>query len=145
FLVIMLASVELGIKAFIQADLDRVLTEVATNLSVSESDAENSRDYVNAQICAMAGPLIDCHELSIGAKVVSGRLFDYRNQSLSEQWNVGCAADVVIVELTYSYFDIILPFAIADIVEVNGIKRYRSRAVLRREPILAGSHACAAR
>ncbi len=139
FLLILMASVELGIKSFIQSDLDRVLSEVTSNLSMNDRDVETSESYINQRICAIAGPLINCGEIEVGSAVVTGRLFDYRNQSLSGRWNVGCGGDVILIELTFKYFDIMFPFAVADIVTVNGEKRYRSRVVVRREPILSGS------
>lgn len=142
FFLIMFASVELGIKSFIQADLDRVLSEVTSTMSMNDSSAEDAEDYVNERVCAIAGPLINCHQLDVGAVVVTGRLFNYSNSSLSGQWNIGCGGDVVLFEMTYPYTDIMFPFAVADIVQVNGVKRYRSRAVVRREPILAGRSSC---
>ena len=144
FLLVVLASIEIGIKAFIQADLDRMLTELTSDLSMTFNDAEDAADYITTTACDRASLLLDCNELDVGATVVDGRLFDYRNASLSGTWDVGCPGDTVIIELTYGYFDVLFPFAIADIVQVDGAKRYRSRAVLRREPILAGNDNCAA-
>jgi Flp pilus assembly pilin Flp len=142
FLLILVATVELGVKSFIQAELDRVLTEVSTNLSLLANDASEARAYVDSTVCGISGPLLDCGQLDFGATRVTGRLFDYRNSSLSGLWNLGCGGDTVLVELTYAYEDIIVPFAVADVVEVSGAKRYRSRAVLRREPILSGAGTC---
>lgn len=143
FLLVIIATVELGAKSLIQADLDRVLTEVTTNLSYRSNDAEDAREYIDSVICSTSGPMLDCTAIDIGAVVVSGRLFDYRNQSLSGSWALGCGGDTVLVEMTYAYQDFIVPFAVADVVEVAGAKRYRSRAVIRREPILSGAGSCA--
>ncbi|WP_196260769.1 TadE/TadG family type IV pilus assembly protein [Pelagibacterium limicola] len=144
FFLIVAASVELGVKSFIQAELDRVLADTTAALSILASDAYDSRTYVENTICSMSGPVLDCNSLEIGAVVVRGRLFDYRNLSLAGQWNPGCGGDVVLIELTYPYTDIIMPFAVADIVETGEGKRYRSRTVLRREPVLSGNGVCAA-
>lgn len=143
FLLIVLASIDLGIKAFIQADLDRLLTELSADVSLAFSDAEDSSEYLATKVCSGASLLLDCDNLAVGATVVEGRLYDYRNASLEGTWNLGCPGDTLILEVTYAYFDIILPFAVADIVTVGDTRRYRSRAVLRREPILAGGSNCA--
>ncbi|MBU1304116.1 MAG: pilus assembly protein [Alphaproteobacteria bacterium] len=142
FLVILLASVDLGVNAFIQGDLDRVLEDVTYNLSIKASDATSASKYKEDYLCGILGPLLNCSKLDIGATVVVGRLFDYRNQSLFGLWSLGCGGDTIIVEITYPYQQAIVPFAIADIVEVNGQKSFRSRAVVRREPILTGAGAC---
>ncbi|WP_404403128.1 TadE/TadG family type IV pilus assembly protein [Pelagibacterium halotolerans] len=142
FLLVLAGTVELGVKSFIQAELDRALGDTAATLSILASDAYDSQAFVEDTLCSMSGPVLDCNALEIGAVVVAGRLFDYRNLSLSGQWNPGCGGDVIIIELTYPYRDIIIPLAIADIVETEEGKRYRSRTVLRREPVLSGSRAC---
>ena len=113
FLLVVLASIEIGIKAFIQADLDRMLTELTSDLSMTFNDAEDAADYITTTACDRASLLLDCNELDVGATVVDGRLFDYRNASLSGTWDVGCPGDTVIIELTYGYFDVLFPFAIA--------------------------------
>lgn len=142
FLLVLLASVDLGVKAFIQGDLDRVLEDVTNNLALKANEATSASKYKDEFLCGILGPLLRCDELDLGATVVVGRLFDYRNKPLSGLWSLGCGGDTVLVELTYPYEQNIAPFAIADIVEVGGQKRFRSRAVLRREPILTGAGAC---
>jgi Flp pilus assembly pilin Flp len=143
FILVIVAIVELGAKSLIQADLDRVLTEVTTNLSYRSNDANDAREYIDDMVCGISSPLMDCSEIDLGATVVAGRLFDYRNRSLAGLWTLGCGGDTVLVEMTYAYQDFLVPFAVADVVEVAGEKRYRSRAVIRREPILSGAGACA--
>jgi Flp pilus assembly protein TadG len=143
FLMVIIAIVELGAKSLIQADLDRVLTEVTSNLSYRSNNAADAREYIDSVICSTSGPLLDCGGIDIGAVVVSGRLFNYRNQSLAGSWTLGCGGDTVLIEMTYAYQDFLIPFAVADVVEVGGQKRYRSRTVIRREPILSGAGACA--
>lgn len=142
FLLVVLATVELGVKSFTQAEVDRVLGEVTTYLSITASDSKDAKEFIDGTLCGIAGPLLDCNKIDLGSAVVSGRLFDYRNRSLSGAWNLGCGGDVILIELTYPYTDLLFPFAIADIVTVADEKRYRSRSVLRREPLLAGAGAC---
>lgn len=142
FLLVILATVELGIKSFTQAEVDRVLGEVTTYLSITASDSEDSEAFIETTLCAIAGPLLDCSRLEIGSVVVSGRLFDYRDRSLAGEWTLGCGGDVILIELTYPYADLMIPFAIADTVVLADGKHYRSRAVLRREPLLAGAGSC---
>ncbi len=143
FLLVIIATVELGAKSLIQADLDRVLTEVTSNLSYRTNDADDGRAYIEEVVCNIGGPLLDCSEIDVGATVVSGRLFDYRDRSLAGLWSLGCGGDTVLIEMTYAYQDFIVPFAVADVVEGVSGKRYRARAVIRREPILTGSGVCA--
>jgi Flp pilus assembly pilin Flp len=143
FLLVIVATVELGAKSLIQADLDRVLTEVTSNLSYRTNDADDGRAYIEDVVCNISGPLLDCSEIDVGATVVSGRLFDYRDRSLAGLWSLGCGGDTVLIEMTYAYQDFIVPFAVADVVEGVGGKQYRARAVIRREPILTGSGVCA--
>lgn len=143
FIFLIGGTVELGAKSLLQADLDRVLTEVTADLSSRATAATKPADFIKTAVCGIAGPMLDCNQLDIGATVVTGRLFDYRNRSLAGMWSLGCAGDTVLIEMTYTYQDFIMPFAIADVVEVAGKKRYRARAVIRREPILTGPGACA--
>ena len=143
FIFILAGTVELGAKSLLQADLDRVLTEVTAELSFRATTATNSAEFMTATVCGIAGPMLDCDQLDIGATVVIGRLFNYRDQSLAGLWNLGCAGDTVLIEMTYAYQDFIVPFAVADVVTVAGQKRYRARSVIRREPILTGAGACA--
>lgn len=142
FVFLIAGTVELGAKSLLQADLDRVLTEVTSDLSSRATDAAKASDFIQTTVCGISGPLLDCNQIDIGATVVTGRLFDYRNRSLAGLWSLGCAGDTVLIEMTYAYQDFIMPFAIADVVEVAGTKRYRARAVIRREPILTGPDAC---
>ncbi|WP_171015741.1 TadE/TadG family type IV pilus assembly protein [Devosia sp. FKR38] len=142
FLLVLLASTDVGVKAFIQGDLDRVLEEATNNLALKANEASSASKYKEYFLCGALGPLLNCDDLEIGATVVGGRLFDYRNKPLSGLWSLGCGGDTVLVELTYPYEQIIAPFAIADIIEVEGKKRFRSRAVVLREPILTGAGAC---
>lgn len=143
FILIVGGIVELGAKSLLQADLDRVLTEVTSELSSRAATATNASEFIATTVCGIAGPMLDCNQIDIGATVVSGRLFDYRNQSLAGLWSLGCAGDTVLIEVTYAYQDFIVPFAVADVVTVEGQKRYRARSVIRREPILTGAGACA--
>ena len=143
YLLIVGATIELGVKSLLQSDLDRVLTEVTSVLSSRATATPNARDFIEDTLCDIARPMLDCSQLDIGATVVSGRLLDHRNQSLAGLWNLGCAGDTVLIEVTYSYQDFVLPMAVADVVTVAGEKRYRARSVIRREPILTGAGACA--
>lgn len=142
FIFILVGTVELGVKSLLQADLDRVLTEVTSELSSRATAATKPGEFITTTVCGIAGPMLDCNQINIGATVVSGRLFDYRDKSLAGLWSLGCAGDVVLIEMTYEYHDFILPFAIADVVTVAGEKRFRARSVIRREPILTGAGAC---
>lgn len=143
YILILGATIELGAKSLLQSELDRVLTEVTSVLSSRATTATKASDFVESTVCGIASPIFDCSQIDIGATVVSGRLFDYRNQSLSGMWSLGCAGDTVLIEVTYAYQDFILPFAVADVVAVGDEKRYRARSVIRREPILTGAGACA--
>lgn len=143
YILILGAIIELGAKSLLQSDLDRVLTEVTSVLSSRATIAANAGEFIESTVCAIASPMLDCSQIDIGATVVNGRLFDYRNQSLAGIWSLGCGGDTVLIEVTYAYQDFILPFAVADVVSVDGEKRYRARSVIRREPILTGPGACA--
>lgn len=143
YILILGATIELGAKSLLQSELDRVLTEVTSVLSSRATAATKASDFIESTVCSIANSMLDCSQIDVGATVVSGRLFDYRDRSLAGTWNLGCAGDTVLIEVTYAYQDFILPFAVADVMSLEGGKRYRARSVIRREPILTGPGACA--
>lgn len=144
FFTMMFAIIVVGYHALIQAELDRATTTIAQHISIFAHTDPTSRDYLGKGPCKdFVGPLIDCSELRLGAAEVKGRMVDYRSKVIgNSEWSLGCAGDTVIVELTYPFSSLLAPIAIADIVESEGNKFYRSRAVIRREPIFAGGATC---
>ncbi|MDP3527001.1 MAG: hypothetical protein Q8S27_20700, partial [Hoeflea sp.] len=126
--------------SLVQSELDRAAGSIASQIAIQANQSPTSADFLSAGTCSQhIGPLLDCGRLSLGATKVTGRLLDYRNKLIGgSTWSLGCAGDTVLVELSYPVASFITPVVIADVIEVGEQKVYRSRAVIRREPIITG-------
>ncbi len=56
FLLVVLATVEMGVKSFTQAEVDRVLGEVTTYLSITASDSKDAKEFTTARYAASRAP-----------------------------------------------------------------------------------------
>lgn len=130
--------------SLVQSELDRAVGSIATQISILASQNPTSTDFLSPAACEQhVGTLLNCSRLRLGATKVSGRLSDYRNNLLGgSTWSLGCAGDTVLVELSYPVQSFVTPVVIADVIEAGDQKYYRSRAVIRREPIITGSGSC---
>lgn len=130
--------------SLVQSELDRAVGSIATQIAIEASEKPTSTDFLSAAACKQhVGSLLDCSRLKLGATTVVGRLVDYRNKLIGgATWALGCAGDTVLVELSYPVASFITPVVIADVIESGGEKFYRSRAVIRREPVITGSGSC---
>lgn len=145
FLATMFATVELSYKSFVQTALDNNLYVAASQISITGFDHETPQKFIEEYVCVdLAAVLLRCEEIEIGVKKIptSGRLSQFREASIIGEWDLGCSYDAVLVELNYPIKDISHPLAVADIVYRDGQKYFRSRGVVRREPLLTGPGAC---
>ncbi|WP_175616910.1 TadE family protein [Rhizobium sp. RU33A] len=144
FFAMIFAIIEVGYHALIQSELDRATTTIAQHISSFAHAEPTSSDYLAKGPCKdYVGSVLDCTKLRLGATEVEGRMVDFRNMIIgSSVWSLGCAGDTVIIELTYPYTELVSPIVIADVVNDNGGEYYRSRAVIRREPMFAGGSEC---
>ncbi|MEL6687955.1 MAG: TadE/TadG family type IV pilus assembly protein [Pseudomonadota bacterium] len=145
FLAALFATIELSYKSFVQTALDNNLYTAASQISIIGFDYDSPKKFVDEYVCTdVASVLLRCEEIEIGVKKIplSGRLSQYREQSVIGEWDLGCAYDALLIEINYPITDIAHPIAVADIVYRDGQKYYRSRGVVRREPVLSGPGAC---
>jgi Flp pilus assembly pilin Flp len=143
FLLCVFAMLEVGYKALVQAELDRMLTDVMSDIALRSVGEATAANYVNGVICArFPSSLITCSEVLLGAQKVDGRLINYRSQTIGGRWSPGCGGDTVLVELTYPLINITNPIVIADIVTIDGKDYYRSRGIVRREPVFSDGASC---
>ncbi len=135
--------IELSYKSILQSELDNKLYAVASDIGVNNFTAETSTEFMVNQFCPEIGTaFLKCSDVELGVETISDHFYTYRNQTMIGKWNLGCANDPIIVELSYPVANFMHPFAIGDIVERSGKQYYRSRAVIRREPLLSGSSTC---
>lgn len=145
FLATMFATIELSYKSFVQTALDNNLYVAASQISITGFDQDTPEKFIEEYVCVdLSAVLLRCEDVEIGVKKIptSGRLSQYRDQSIVGEWDLGCSYDALLVELNYPIKDISHPIAVADIVYRDGKKYYRSRGVVRREPLLTGPGAC---
>lgn len=134
------ANLELGIKSIQQNELDTKMSAIAANIAMQAQPASSASEYMRETFCKDIGTLmLDCRKVTIGARTIpnSSRMVSLQNRSIIGEWNVGCGGDAVLLELNYPVTNISHPIAIGDIVKRGGSQFYRSRAVIRREPIVA--------
>lgn len=132
---------ELSYKDILQSELDNKLYALALEVSINESGSSSGPEFMRDQFCPQTGTnFLKCDEILIGVQNVTGRtrLTEFTNKSIIGTWELGATDDTLIVELNYPLVDFIHPIAIADVVTVAEKRYYRSRGVIRREPILAG-------
>lgn len=144
FFLLIFATLGLVYHALVQSELDRAITSIASDIALRATDAKTSALYLSDGACSQfVGAFLDCDRIKLGASTVTGRMIGYKDTVFGNtSWNLGCAGDTVILELTYPYAELITPVVIADLVKKDGQTYYRSRAVVRREPIVTGAAAC---
>lgn len=134
------ANLELGVKSIQQSELDAKMSAVASKLSLSAEPANSAIDFINGTFCQDIGTtMLNCSKVTIGAVTVanSARMINLQNQSIIGQWDLGCNGETVLIEVNYPVSNITHPIAIGDVVERGDSDFFRSRAVIRREPVLA--------
>lgn len=130
--------------SLMQSELDRAAGSITTQIAIQANQNPTPADFLSQATCEQhVGSLLNCSRLQLGATTVTGRLFDYRDKVIGgSAWALGCAGDTVLVELTYPVDSFVTPVVIADVIKVGEQKFYRSRTVIRREPIITGNGSC---
>lgn len=142
FFFAIVAIMELSVKSLMQAQLDHQMFDAAMTLSREDDAGISKADYQTNVICGhVVSPMLRCEDILIGAAAfpIDVRFYPVRNDIFVDQWDTGCGGSSVIVELLYPVNHILMPFAVADTVNYNGADYYRSRGVIRREPLLVGT------
>lgn len=139
-LMIMIFSIiEISYKIMLQAELDEKLYAVASDISINAHDAEDAAEFLSEHFCPKIGTnFLRCSDVEIGVRTITGstRLVSLRDERLAGEWNLGTQNDAVIIELNYPARNMVHPVTIGDIIFRNGDRYYRSRGVIRREPLL---------
>ncbi|MCI5043403.1 MAG: pilus assembly protein [Aquisalinus sp.] len=142
FFIVLFAIIELSYKTIIQTELDKLAFDFAMTMA-RESDATISKaDYKNDIICARnSAPFLNCENILFGADAYNSnqRLYRLIDNVFVDSWNTGCAGSTVIVEMLYPVTHTLIPFASADVIQYDGKPHFRSRGLIRREPVLNGS------
>jgi Flp pilus assembly pilin Flp len=142
FLYVVFAIMEVSYKGIIQAELDDKLYAVAMDLSVNNHSADSVNEFMSEHFCPNIGTtFLKCEDVVLGVKVIpdATRLVSYRNASVSGDWALGAENSTLLVELNYPLTNLLNPIVIADIIERDSGSFYRSRGVVRREPLLSTS------
>ena len=143
FFLVIFGIIETGLKSVQQSELDSNVYEIASKISTTRFEEKDVDEFTENSLCQdYSFAILDCNKISIGVTVVNGRMINFRNQSIVGQWNVGCPDDTLIVELNYPVTHFVHSFAVADVVERSDEEFFRSRGVIRREPIVGGSDKC---
>ncbi len=137
------AIIELSYKGIIQNELDNKLYVVSSEIGINNFTSDNASEFMRDEFCPDIGTtFMKCDEIEIGVRVLPGRPYLYRNDTVIGQWDLGCTSDVIMIELNYPVTNLVHPIAIADITTRSNEKYYRSRSVIRREPLLSGGSSC---
>lgn len=144
FFYLVFAIIELSVKAMQQNELDNFMMFTYQELATSPVQAANAPDHL-AQLCE-DGPIhiLSCDDIILGAQVVPGRFVNLRSTVINGRWDFGCADDVVILEMLYPVTNIFHSLVLGDIVSLdsNDNDMFRSRGVVRREPLLNNGARC---
>ena len=137
------ATIEVGYKSILQSELDSKLYATAANLSINMNVAESAQEYLNTTFCPVIGTtLLNCNDIQISALVTEDRMRTMARETIAGTWSIGCENNAILIELLYPISNLLIPFAVADVVDINNQKYYRSRGVTRREPMLEGEGEC---
>jgi len=143
FMLIIFGTIETGFKSVQQTELDSNVYEIASRIATTYYSSSSADAFSRGKLCVeFSFTVLDCEQVKIGVTEVTGRMFDYRNKSVVGEWNLGCPESTLIVELNYPVTHFVHNFAVADIVDVNGDDYFRSRGIIRREPVISGGGTC---
>ena len=144
FFYLVFAVIELSVKAIQQNELDNFMMFAYQELATSPVQSANGQEHL-AHLCEI-GPIhiLSCDDIVLGAEVVPGRFLNLRSTLINGQWDFGCANDVVVLEMLYPVTNIFHPFVLGDVVSLDGDGNdmFRSRGVVRREPLLNNGGLC---
>lgn len=144
FFYLVFATIELSVKAMQQNELDNFMMFAYQELATSSVQSANGRDHLE-HLCEN-GPIhiLSCEDITLGAQVVTGRFMNLRETLINGHWDFGCADDVVILEMLYPVTNFFQPFLFGDVVRLDrdGQEMFRSRGVVRREPVLSNGALC---
>lgn len=139
----MLAIVEFSYKSILQTELDNSIYAAAGDLAINNVPIDNASEFMRDHFCTNIGTtFLKCTDIQIGIDVLVNRPYTYRNTSFIGRWDMGCVGDPIMIEMNYPLENFVHPITVADVTERGGKKYYRSRAVIRREPMLSGSGIC---
>lgn len=139
FLYVIFAIMEVSYKGILQAELDEKLYAVAADLSINNHDADSANEFIQNHFCSNIGTtFLKCEDVELGVTVIpdATRLVNYRNSPTSGSWALGAENSTLLVELNYPLVNVLNPLTIADVIDREGARFYRSRGVIRREPLL---------
>lgn len=139
----LLGIIELSYKSLQQTELDNALNAIAGRMSINNFDSSDSIEYLRDEFCPDVGTtFLKCSQLELGIEVLVNDFHTYRNTNIVGTWNMGCTNDPIMIELNYPVTNAVHPIVIADIVQRGDDNYFRSRTVIRREPLLTGSGSC---
>lgn len=135
--------IEMSYKSILQSELDDRIYAVTNAISINAFDYDDADEFMREYFCPEIGStFMRCDDIEFGAMVLTERFFRYRSRQIANTYDIGCPGDPILVELNYPAKNVTIPFNMADIIERDGQKYYRSRAVIRREPMLSGGTTC---
>lgn len=142
FLYVIFAIMEVSYKGILQSELDEKLYAVATDLSINNHSADSATEFMTDHFCSNIGTtFLKCEDVEIGVTVIpdATRLVNYRYTATNGSWALGSENSTLLVELNYPLSNILNPIAVADIIDRESGQFYRSRGVVRREPLLSAT------
>ena len=143
FFVGLFAIIEVSYKSMLQTELDNAIYAAAGDIAITNFDFDTSEEFMRDHFCQTVNTtFLKCDEIEIGIDVLVNRPYTYRNQDFIGRWDMGCIGDPIMIEMSYPLENFVHSIAIADVVERDGSKFFRSRAVIRREPMLTGGSVC---
>lgn len=137
------AIIEMGYKSMLQSELDDRLYAVANHMGINAVDYDDADEFMREFFCPEIGSImLRCDDIQFGAMVLTERFFRYRSRPVAGTWEIGCPGDPILIELLYPAKNVTSPIKLADIIERDGQKYFRSRTIIVRENMLNGGTSC---
>lgn len=137
------AIIEMGYKSMLQSELDDRLYAVANHLGINAVEYDDAAEFMSEFFCPEIGSImLRCDDIQFGALVLTERFYQYRARAVAGTWEIGCPGDPILIELLYPAKNVTSPIKLADIIERDGQKYFRSRTIISRENMLNGGGSC---
>lgn len=139
FFYVLFASFEVSYKAIVQSELDEKIFLMANDIALNDHIIESGSEYITDEFCSNnSTTFLKCSDIELGVRLLlpNERVYDLVDVSVINDWNIGEESSPLLLEVNYPLTNLLHPIAVADIIERGDEKFYRSRAIIRREPLL---------
>lgn len=127
----------------LQSELDDRLYAISNHITINAVAYDDAEEFMREYVCPELGTtFLRCEDVEFGALVIRDRIFRYRSADVVGNWELGCPSDPLMIEINYPAANVTSPINLVDITTRDGQKYFRSRTVVRREPLINGGSTC---